>query len=429
MFRAYRFQLRCKPAQERALRRVAGGLRWVWNRALAEQKARYARGEKFASYVDMAKWLTAWRNAPETAWLAEGPIHPQQQALKRLEEAFKRFFAKAGGYPSFKRRGQEPGIRFPDPKQFALDQENARAKLPKLGWMRLRQSQPVAGELRNVSLRKEGEKWFCSFLVEQADVLPAAGLQPSLGLDLGVALFAAGSDGKQVQPLAALKKQQQRLRRYQKSVSRKVKGSANRKKAVKRLGNLHGRIAHQRADWLHKLSTELADQHPVIAIEKLNVKAMTASAAGTTEKPGKNVKAKSGLNRSILDAGWGKFALQLDYKLQARGGTLIKVPAAYTSQACSACGHTEKLNRSSQARFKCVACGHAENADVNAAKNILARALAQGDSTNTTAGHAVWAGRNLEPAACGEAVSRRRIFKSSGAASKKQEPTEAWSSP
>ena len=185
----------------------------------------------------------------------------------------------------------------------------------------------------------------------------------------------------------------------------------------KRLGNLHRRIAHQRADWLHKLSTELADQHPVIAIEDLKVKAMTASAAGTTEKPGKNVKAKSGLNRSILDAAWSEFARQLDYKLQARGGALIKVPAAYTSQACSACGHTEKLNRESQARFKCVACGHAENADVNAAKNILA------------AGHAVWARRNLEPAACGGAVRRRRTFRSSGAASKKQEPTEAWGSP
>jgi putative transposase len=232
-----------------------------------------------------------------------------------------------------------------------------------------------------------------------------------------VALFAAGSDGRKIQPLAALKRQQQRLRRYQKAVSRKVKGSANRKKAVKRLGNLHRRIAHQRADWLHKLSTELADQHPVIAAEDLKVKAMTASAAGTAERPGKNVKAKAGLNRAILDAAWSEFARQLDYKLQARGGELIKVPAPYTSQACSVCGHTEKQNRASQARFKCVACGHAENADVNAAKNILA------------AGHAVWAERKLEPAACGGAVSRRRTARISGAAPVKQEPTEGCGSP
>ena len=109
----------------------------------------------------MAKWLTAWRQAPETAWLRR-PLHPQQQALRRLEEAFKRFFAQTGGYPSFKRRSQEPGIRSPDPKQFALDQENGRAKLPKLGWVRLRQSQQVAGELRNVSLRHDGATWFCS---------------------------------------------------------------------------------------------------------------------------------------------------------------------------------------------------------------------------------------------------------------------------
>lgn len=209
--------------------------------------------------------------------------------------------------------------------------------------------------------------------------------------------------------------QQQRLRRYQKSVSRKVKGSANRKKAVQRLGNLHRKIAAQRADWLHKLSAELANEHPVIAIEDLKVKAMTASSRGTIAKPGKNVKAKSGLNRSILDTAWSDFARQLGYKLQARGGALVRVPAAYTSQACSACGHIDKLNRASQARFKCVACGHAENADVNAAKNILA------------AGRAVWAQSNLAPAACGGAVSRRKTLRSRGAAAMKQEPSEVWS--
>ena len=119
--RAYRFQLRLKPAQQRQLQRTAGGLRWVWNQALAEQRARHARGERYASYADMCKWLTAWRGAPDTAWLAHGPVHPQQQVLKRLDEAYKRFFAKTGGFPSFKRRGMEPGIRYPDPKQLSLD--------------------------------------------------------------------------------------------------------------------------------------------------------------------------------------------------------------------------------------------------------------------------------------------------------------------
>jgi putative transposase len=140
------------------LRRYAGMARQVWNRALAEQRARYARGEKYASYADMCRWLTDQRGEPATAWLAEGPVHTQQQVLKRLDETYRRFFEKRGGFPKFKRYGDEPGLRFPDPKQFELDPMNSRIKLPKLGWLRLRQSQPVTGELRNVTMRREGNE-------------------------------------------------------------------------------------------------------------------------------------------------------------------------------------------------------------------------------------------------------------------------------
>lgn len=435
--RAYRYQLRCTAAQERTLARFAGMCRWVWNRALSEQRARHARGEKFASYVDMAKWLTAWRHADETRWLSEGPIHPQQQVLRRLEAAYKRFFAAAKtgmagrgagrtGAPQFKARGQDPGVRFPDALQFALDATNGRLKTPKLGWLRLRYSREAAGRLANVTLTREGERWFASIQTEMDDVAPAAALPPSLGIDLGLARFASfadregsgepvfidGKPAEAVEPLKALARQQRRLARAQRSVSRKVKGSANRRKAKSRLGALHRRIAHQRAAWLHKLTTQLASQHPVIAIEDLRVAQMSASARGTADAPGKRVAAKAGLNRGILDAAWGEFRRQLAYKLADVGGELIAVDPAYTSQACSQCGHVEAANRTSQARFACVACGHAENADTNAAKNILA------------AGHAVWAQRKLAPAACGEAVSRAKVARPRRAASVKQEPTE-----
>jgi putative transposase len=404
--KAFRFALRGRPAQERQLARWSGQLRWIWNKALAEQRALHARGEKYASYVDMAKWLTSWRNAPDTAWLAEGPMHPQQQVLKRLDEAYKRFFKKAGGFPSFKRYGNDPGIRFPDPKQFELDGVNGRLKPPKLGWIRLRMSQPVEGELRNIAISREGSRWFVSIQTRQAACQPAAGLQPTLGIDLGIANFAATSEGALILRLNCLKAQQQRLRRYQRAVSRKVKGSRNRKKAITRLGNLHRRIARQRADWLHKLSTDLANQHPVIAIEDLKVKNMSASARGTAAAPGKNVRAKSGLNKSILDAAWAEFRRQLAYKVQANGGQLIAVNPAYTSQTCSACGHCNSENRKAQATFACVACGHTEHADTNAAKNILAAGLAA--------------------SACGEDVRHRAAAKQPSAASVKQEPTEAF---
>ncbi len=410
--KAYRFRLRTRPAVESRLRRFAGQGRWVWCRALAEQRARHARGEKYAGYCEMCRWLTAWRNDPDTAWLAEGPIHPQQQVLRRLDEAFRRLFAKTGGFPSFKRRGAEPGIRFPDPKQFAIDSTNGRIKLPKLGWIRLRMSQPVAGEPRNVSITREGAKWFASIQVETRETVEALGIAPTLGIDLGLAQFAAMSDGQTIAPLKALAKQQVRLKRYQRAVSRKKKGSANRRKAVARLVNLHRRIAHQRCDWLHKLTTGLADQHPVIALEDLRIKNLSASAKGTVEAPGKNVRQKAGLNRGILDAAWGEFARQLDYKLEWRGGRVVLVNPAYTSRTCLICGHESPENRKTQSVFSCVVCGHMENADVHAAKNILA------------AGHAVWSSESAT-IACGGEVSRASVARPKRAAPSKQEPTEA----
>ena len=412
--KAFRFQLRTRPRVEAQLRRYAGMGRWVWCRALAQQRARHARGEKYAGHAEMCRWLTAWRNSPATAWLAEGPIHPQQQVLRRLDDAYRRFFSKTGGFPSFKRRGEEPGIRFPDPKQFALDAATDRIKLPKLGWVRLRMSRAVDGPLRNVSITKEGAKWFASIQVETSETVPALGVPPSLGVDLGLAKFAALSDERTIDPLKALAKQQRRLKHLQRAVARKKKGSANRKKALARLGGLHRRIAHQRSDWLHKLTTKLAHQHPVIALEDLRIKNMSASASGTVEAPGRNVRQKAGLNRGILDAAWGEFARQLSYKVEWRGGRVILVNPAYTSRTCRMCGHESSENRKTQSVFACVACGHQENADVHAAKNILA------------AGHAVWlAEQARRAAACAGEVSRAAPARAKRAAPSKQEPTEA----
>lgn len=429
--KAFKFQLRAKPAAERRLNRWGGQLRWIWNKALAEQQRRHAAGEKFASHADMCKWLTAWRNAPETAWLAEGPSHPQQQVLKRLEASYKRFFeaAKTGDTrrvkpPRFKRYGDDPGIRFPDPKQFELDQENGRIKLPKLGWVRIRQSCDVEGALRNVSLTRQLNKWSVSIHVRVPEVLPAADLQPTLGIDLGLVNIATFSNGEKVPPLRALACKQARLRRYQKSVSRKVKGSSNWNKAVRKVGRTHQRVANCRADWTHKLTTELASRHVVIAIEDLKVTNMSASAKGTATVPGRNVKQKAGLNKAILDASWVEFRRQLEYKLTGRGGQLIAVDPANTSQTCHACGHVDVANRTSQSTFTCVACGHTDHADVNAARNILARAKALAALEQAASVQTEKEGPDMARIACGEDVRRDATVRSKRAASMKQEPTE-----
>jgi putative transposase len=231
---------------------------------------------------------------------------------------------------------------------------------------------------------------------------------------VGVAAFAATSAGEIVRPLAALERQRRRLRHYQRAVSRKVKGSANRRKAVQRLAHLHKKIAHQRSDWLHQLTTRLVRQHPVIAIEDLRVKNMSASARGSAVAPGKNVRQKAGLNRRILDAAWAEFRRQLQYKCAGVGGAAVPVAPAYTSRTCRICRHESAESRKEQALFACVNCGHTEHADVHAAKNTLA------------AGLAVWArelARTL--AACGEDVRHRTVARPQSAASAKQEPTEA----
>jgi len=416
-YRAIRFQLRLTPAQERTFSRWAGMGRWVWNQALARQKSRYEAGEPYAGYVDMAKWLTQWRNTPQTAWLREGPVHTQQQVLRRLDAAFQRFFAnvragKRPGYPRFKTRGSEPGLRFPDKAQIGYDAANGRVRLPKIGWLRLRHSMQISTGIANATVTREGKRWVVSLQYTREDAAPH-GLAPTLGLDMGVANFYADSDGACEAPLRALARQARRLAYAQRAVARKRKGSRNRRKAVDRLAALHRRIARQRNAWLHGLSTALSHQHPAIAIEDLKVAAMSASARGTVQAPGRKVRQKAGLNRSILDQGWSTFRTMLAYKLAAQGGELIAVAPAYTSQRCHQCGHTARENRPTQAKFTCMACGHAEHADVNAAQNILA------------AGHAVWAARDGRSRACGEAVRQGKQRVATRATSVKQEPTEA----
>ena len=395
-FQAFKFELRPNGQQQRQMRRFAGACRVVFNKALALQKDRYGRGESKLGYAALCKELTAWRNGPETPWLAHAPIHPLQQVLKDLERAYTNFFAKRAAFPKRKRRGQHDSFRYPDPKQFKLDPGNARIFLPKLGWMRLRLSRTVLGELRNATVSLHAGRWFVSIQTSREVTQPVPSGE-AVGIDMGIARFATFSDGSFIAPLSSFKRHEARLRRYQRAMSRKVKFSSNWRKARARVQRVHARIARARADFLHKATTTISKNHALVCVEDLAVRNMARSAAGTVDEPGRKVRAKSGLNKSILDQGWFEFRRQLDYKLAWRGGQLIAVPPANTSRTCPACGHVAAENRPTQARFLCVACGHAAHADVVGAINILAR------------GH--------RAAACGEPVQSGR--------SMKQEPAEA----
>lgn len=215
-------------------------------------------------------------------------------------------------------------------------------------------------------------KWFVS-IQTQREVTPALPSGAAVGIDVGINRFATLSDGTWFAPLHSFKRHAQRLARAQRAMSRKVKFSRNWRKSKAKVSRIHARISHARRDYLHKTSTAISQNHAMVCIEDLRVQNMSRSAAGTTEAPGKNVRAKSGLNRSILDQGWYELRRQLDYKMTWRGGLLIAVPAHNTSRTCPPCGHIARENRRTQAEFHCVACGYENHADVVGALNVLAR--------------------------------------------------------
>ena len=221
-------------------------------------------------------------------------------------------------------------------------------------------------------MSKKGEHWFVSIQTEQEVAKPVPGSTSIVGVDLGVKKFATLSNGRVYEAKNSFKKRQTRLAKLQQRLSKKKKGSSNFKKLKKRINKLHAKIFNIRQDYLHQVSTDISKNHALVVLEDLKVANMSRSASGTLDEPGKMVAAKSGLNRSILDQGWYSFKTMLNYKLEHLGGELLLVDPRYTSQKCSNCGHTVKENRLSQAQFACMQCGHSENADINAAKNILA---------------------------------------------------------
>ena len=374
--KAYRFQLRTDAGIEKKLAQYVGCCRFVYNRGLELQKQRFESGSKRLNYSGLCKELTQWRHDGETAFLKEAPSQALQQSLKDLERAYQNFFSGRTGLPRFKKRGRQDSFRFPEPKQFRVDERNCRIFLPKLGWLRYRKSRSLKGRLLQVTVSRSVGKWYLSIQTEQDSEIDTREREGAVGLDLGVVNFATLSDGTKIEPVNCYRRKQKKLAREQRRLARKQKYGANWKKQASRVRVLHKKIADSRRDFLHKTSTGICKKHAMLVIEDLNVKGMSSSASGSRENPGRNVKAKAGLNKAILDQGWSEFRRQLEYKMEWSGGTLITVPARNTSLSCFGCGHVSRENRIDQARFKCTACGQSENADLNAARNILAAGLA-----------------------------------------------------
>jgi putative transposase len=255
-------------------------------------------------------------------------------------------------------------------------------ELPKLGWV----SRHVEGTIKNVTVSLRAGKWFISIQTERDVPDPVHPSQSAVGIDAGIVNLAALSTGEVIKPLNPFRKEEKRLAKPQRAQSKtkkhphknhrkkRLRGRVGKNWLKRQLGiqRKHAKIARRRKDHLHKASAAVSKNHATVVVEDLNIRNMSKSAAGTLENPGRNVAAKSGLDKSILDQAWGTLIRMTEYKLKRRGGRLIKVPPQFTSRRCPVCGHARKDNRRTQAKFKCLECGYENNAGLAAALNILA---------------------------------------------------------
>ena len=333
----------------------------------------------------MAGFLKLWKKSDEFGFLTQAQSQVLQQCLKDLDRAFKDGFDRKQPnkrMPRFIKKGLGDSFRFPQ----SVRVEGKSVFLPKIGMVRFRKSREIEGSIRSATVSKRGKHWFVSILTAIEVDDPIHESATATGVDRGVAKLATLSDGSTFEGAKPLKRLAKKLAREQRKLARKTRFSNNWKKQRDRISQLHIKISDARNDAIHKATTTISKNHAVIVLEDLRTKNMTASAKGSLDEPGSNVRQKAGLNRSILDMGWFEFGRQLEYKQRWRGGQVILINPRNTSRKCSVCGFTDKLNRQTQEQFSCMACGHAENADVNAAKNILKLGIEGQDTVDASAG-------------------------------------------
>jgi putative transposase len=381
-----RYRLYPTPEQEAALLEHCAHARYVWNLAV-EQRSWWQPGRRSPGYAEQSRQLTEARTA--SPWLAAGSHMVQQQALRDFQAAWTVWFGalrewreacaklpperrpEPPGQPGFRKRGVNEGFWIVGRPAGRVEQINrrwSRVLVPKIGYVKFRRSRSVP-EAKSYRVTKDRSGcWHIAFAAIP-ELIPAPGNGQAVGVDRGVAVSAALSTGELLRAPELRPAEQRRLRLLERSMNRQRKSSCRRARTKRAIARLRAREAARRRDWVEKISTDLARRFDLIAVENLDVRAMTRSAKGTVERPGRNVRQKAGLNRGIRANGWGRLAKRLEDKAPGR---VVVVPAHYTSQRCSACGHVAAASRESQARYRCVACEYTDNADVNAAKNILA---------------------------------------------------------
>ncbi len=373
------FKYRCYPTPEQValLDDWQGKQRFLWNVANAQYEHVSARCKVDRRHgpnaISQIYELTELRK--EYPWLAAVPRDVQNQLLVELNLAWQLFFKGIVDRPQFKRKGREraPVIA---PQDFRLEGEGRKRHVvfPKLGRLAIICHREPVGKMNKCAISRDGDAWYVSIgcAVEIDD--PPVSTKPIVAYDRGVTNTIAGSDGSIVKNPKHAELSAKRTKRLQRAASRKKKGSNNQKKAYARAARAQRKVKRQRTHFLHVESKKIAKSHGVVIFEKLQLKNMTKSAKGTVEKPGRNVHAKSALNRGLLGAALGEFKRMVAYKIVLEGGRIVEVPPAWSSQTCAECDHVDAASRKGE-RFCCTACGHTDHADVNAARVLLARGM------------------------------------------------------
>jgi len=372
MHRAFRFKLCPTAEQAEILGQWAGVTRLVFNLALEQRRDFWrqfkANEGRSISMASQSRELTALRAAND--WIAAVPQTALEAALNDLDRAYTAFFKGVARYPSPRRYGVNDSCRFRGREVIVkrLNRHWGEVRLPKIGWVRCRLHRDMRGSIVTATVRRQAGTWHVAF-ANDVGAAPAFNSLPSVGLDRGVANTVSLSTGEHV-CLPDMSKLERRRRKAQRILARRKRGSKRYAAQRQRLSRVSAKLGRARSHHLHVASANVVSRFGVVAIEDLHIKSMTASAKGTVEKPGRGVRQKAGLNRSILAQGWGLLEHMLQYKLEGAGGRLVYVPAPFTSQTCAECGVVDARSRESQAVFRCVACGHSDHADTNAARNI-----------------------------------------------------------
>ncbi|MFJ9251136.1 RNA-guided endonuclease InsQ/TnpB family protein [Streptomyces sp. NPDC101776] len=396
MIRAYKFLLRPTVRQAQALAEMLRDHCSLYNGALQERRDAWRHVSKtsvtYGGQSAQLKEIRAFDPERQGRW----SFSSQQATLRRLDKAFAAFFRRvtsgeAPGYPRFRGGNWFDTVDFPkdgDGCRFDSTPHDAvtRVRFQGVGHVRVNQHRPVAGRVKTVSVKREGRKWFVVLSVERdrPEPLPATG--SAVGIDLGIANFLADSNGAFVSNPCHGRRAAAKLQAAQQALSRfprcKAKDrTANHRRAVQKVAQLHGKVKRRRLDHAHKTALGLVRAHDVIAHEDLKIRNMSKAPAPRPDpdQPGaflpNGAAAKAGLSKSINDAGWGVFLTILHAKAESAGREVIAVNPRNTSRTCPECGHTAKENRPTQEKFHCLACGHTAHADTVGATNVLRAGL------------------------------------------------------